>query len=74
MESGGDMEKVYERFYRGLTEFEKRIQCNGGTFMRNQHLGNITTCPSNLGTGLRASVHIKLPHLGKVNLNNSNAI
>ncbi|MCV4432851.1 hypothetical protein OFO98_26935, partial [Escherichia coli] len=23
------------------------------------------TCPSNLGTGLRAGVHNKLPHLGK---------
>ena len=28
-------------------------------------MGYITTCPSNLGTGLRASVHIKLPKLGQ---------
>uniref|UniRef100_A0A8I3NY59 Creatine kinase B-type n=1 Tax=Canis lupus familiaris TaxID=9615 RepID=A0A8I3NY59_CANLF len=34
-------------------------------FMWNPHLGYILTCPSNLGTGLRAGVHIKLPHLGK---------
>lgn len=33
--------------------------------MWNPHLGYILTCPSNLGTGLRAGVHIKLPHLGK---------
>jgi creatine kinase len=33
--------------------------------MWNPHLGYILTCPSNLDTGLRAGVHIKLPHLGK---------
>lgn len=31
--------------------------------MWNEHLGFILTCPSNLGTGLRAGVHIKLPLL-----------
>lgn len=29
--------------------------------MWSEHLGYILTCPSNLGTGLRAGVHIKLP-------------
>lgn len=33
--------------------------------MWNPHLDYILTCPSNLGTGLRAGVHIKLPYLGK---------
>ena len=33
--------------------------------MWNPHLGYVLTCPPNLGTGLRAGVHIKLPHLGK---------
>ena len=28
-------------------------------------MGYITSCPTNLGTALRASVHIKLPLLGK---------
>ena len=31
--------------------------------MWNQHLGYILTCPSNLGTGLRAGVHVKLSNL-----------
>jgi len=31
--------------------------------MWNEHLGFILTCPSNLGTGLRAGVHVKLPKL-----------
>lgn len=34
--------------------------------MWNERLGYILTCPSNLGTGLRAGVHIRLPLLSKV--------
>lgn len=34
--------------------------------MWNEHLGYILTCPSNLGTGLRAGVHVRLPKLSKV--------
>jgi len=29
--------------------------------MRNDHLGWILTCPSNLGTGLRAGAMVKVP-------------
>lgn len=38
---------------------------NEAEFAKDDHLGYITSCPTNLGTGLRASVHIKLPKLGK---------
>ena len=38
---------------------------DGAEFMWSKHLGYILTCPSNLGTGLRAGVHIKIPHLSK---------
>lgn len=37
----------------------------GNEFMWNEHLGFILTCPSNLGTGLRAGVHVKLPKLSE---------
>lgn len=33
-------------------------------FSHDDHLGYITSCPTNLGTALRASVHIYLPNLG----------
>lgn len=33
--------------------------------MWNEHLGYVLTCPSNLGTGLRGGVHVKLGHLSK---------
>ena len=59
------MKRVFERFCSGLQEVEKHIQSNGHGFMWNQHLGYILTCPSNLGTGLRAGVHVKLPKLSQ---------
>lgn len=33
--------------------------------MWNEHLGFVLTCPSNLGTGLRAGVHVKIPLLSE---------
>lgn len=47
-------------------QVERLIQERGWEFMWNERLGYILTCPSNLGTGLRAGVHIKLPLLSKV--------
>ena len=46
-----------------LWQVETAIKSKGREFMWNEHLGYILTCPSNLGTGLRAGVHIKLPLL-----------
>ena len=47
-------------------QVERLIQERGWEFMWNERLGYILTCPSNLGTGLRAGVYIKLPLLSKV--------
>uniref|UniRef100_A0A674B3R0 Creatine kinase S-type, mitochondrial n=1 Tax=Salmo trutta TaxID=8032 RepID=A0A674B3R0_SALTR len=65
MEKGGNMKRVFERFCRGLQQVEKLIQERGWEFMWNEHLGYILTCPSNLGTGLRAGVHVRLAKLSK---------
>ncbi|XP_039740246.1 creatine kinase B-type isoform X1 [Pteropus medius] len=65
MQKGGDMKEVFTRFCNGLTQIETLFKSKNYEFMWNPHLGYILTCPSNLGTGLRAGVHIKLPHLGK---------
>nr|XP_006124427.1 creatine kinase S-type, mitochondrial [Pelodiscus sinensis] len=65
MEKSGNMKRVFERFCRGLKEVEKLIKERGWEFMWNERLGYVLTCPSNLGTGLRAGVHVKLPKLSK---------
>ncbi|XP_040189156.1 creatine kinase B-type [Rana temporaria] len=65
MQKGGNMKEVFKRFCDGLTRIESLIKEKSFQFMWNQHLGYILTCPSNLGTGLRAGVHVKLPNLSK---------
>uniref|UniRef100_A0A665T8L6 Creatine kinase S-type, mitochondrial n=1 Tax=Echeneis naucrates TaxID=173247 RepID=A0A665T8L6_ECHNA len=65
MEKGGNMKRVFDRFCKGLKQVEQLIQERGWEFMWNDRLGYILTCPSNLGTGLRAGVHIRLPYLSR---------
>ncbi|XP_063745250.1 creatine kinase, mitochondrial 2a (sarcomeric) isoform X1 [Eleginops maclovinus] len=65
MEKGGNMKRVFDRFCRGLKQVEQLIQERGWEFMWNERLGYILTCPSNLGTGLRAGVHVRLPNLSQ---------
>ena len=61
MEKGGNMKAVFKRFCDGLNRFERELKSRGHQFMWNEHLGYILTCPSNLGTGVRCGVHVKLP-------------
>jgi arginine kinase len=60
MEQGADIGKVFERLSRAAAKIESVAR-----FAHNSHLGYITSCPTNLGTALRASVHIKLPKLAQ---------
>ncbi|CAL8315278.1 unnamed protein product [Lota lota] len=65
MQKGGNMKEVFNRFCTGLTKIESLFKDRGHEFMWNEHLGYVLTCPSNLGTGLRAGVHVKIPNLSK---------
>jgi len=65
MESGGNLKSVFSRFSRGLKEIEGLMKKGNQEFAWNERLGFICTCPSNLGTGLRASVHVQLHKLSK---------
>jgi len=58
MQSGGDIKEVFKRLTKAISKIEEKIE-----FLYNEHLGYITSCPTNLGTAMRASVHIKLPNL-----------
>merc|ERR1719312_1915996 len=57
------MKEVFRRFCVGLQKIEEIFKKHNHGFMWNEHLGYILTCPSNLGTGLRGGVHVKLPKL-----------
>ena len=65
MQKGGNMKEVFTRFCQSLKQIEEAMKKKGKEFMWNEHLGFILTCPSNLGTGLRGGVHLKLPLLAK---------
>nr|CAD7570815.1 unnamed protein product [Timema californicum] len=58
MQPGGDLGQVYRRLVTAVNDIEKRIP-----FSHHDRLGFLTFCPSNLGTTVRASVHIKVPKL-----------
>lgn len=61
MQKDNNMQEVFARWCDGLTKFESALKSNGHEIMWNEHLGYVLTCPSNLGTGVRAGVHIKIP-------------
>lgn len=66
MEKGGDVKRVFERLSRGITAIEeglKKVTGHSTIFMSDPILGMVTCCPSNLGTAMRASVHILVPKL-----------
>lgn len=58
MQKGGDIKEVFTRLTNAISKLENKM-----SFAYNEHLGYITSCPTNLGTAMRASVHIKLPKL-----------
>ena len=60
LEKGAGIANVFDRLCRACAHIETVCK-----FSHDDHLGYITSCPTNLGTALRASVHIKLPKLGK---------
>jgi len=65
MQNGADIIEVFDRWVRGVTAVRKSLEDGGYDFMHNEHLGYIGTCPSNLGTGLRASMFVRLLLLGE---------
>jgi len=62
MKSGTCLNEVFDRLRQGLDTIEA---IEGIEFATSDKYGFVTSCPSNLGTGMRASVHIKIPNLTK---------
>ena len=60
MEEGTDLLSPFHDLKDILTDLEA---IEGIDFAKDENYGYVTSCPSNLGTGMRASVHIKVPCL-----------
>ncbi|MDP6538802.1 MAG: ATP--guanido phosphotransferase [Planctomycetota bacterium] len=61
MSAGFDLQSAWERAQELDRELEVQIE-----FAHSTSLGYLTGCPTNVGTGLRASVMLHLPALGMV--------
>ena len=60
MEKGTILNKVFDRL-KGALDVVNGIE--GLEFAISDDYGVVTSCPTNLGTGMRASLHIQLPNL-----------
>lgn len=58
---GKQIKEVFARFIRACNVVQGVLKAEGYDFMHNDHLGWVLTCPSNLGTGLRAGTMVNLP-------------
>ncbi|XP_067901183.1 creatine kinase M-type-like [Heterodontus francisci] len=67
MQQGGNMKQVFTRYCSGLKKLEEIYHQKKHPFTWKNNLGYVLTCPSDLGTGLRASVHIRLKYISKHN-------
>merc|ERR1711883_2636 len=62
MEKGGDVKGVFGRLARGIKAVGDSVKAEiGKDFCLDEKYGYIHSCPTNLGTGMRASVHVDLP-------------
>merc|ERR1711910_154718 len=62
MQMGGDVRAVFDRLARGIEAVGDSVKAESGKdFMLDAKYGYVHSCPTNLGTGMRASVHVDLP-------------
>ena len=62
MEKGGDVKGVFARLARGIKAVGDAVKAESGKdYALSEQYGYIHSCPTNLGTGMRASVHVDLP-------------
>merc|ERR1712018_519664 len=61
MQKGASVVEIFNRFAAATEGIQKVLKAEGYDFMHNDHLGWVLTCPSNLGTGLRAGCMVKVP-------------
>jgi creatine kinase/arginine kinase len=61
MEMGGDVHSVFSRLGKVVAILSAQMK-----FIYDQHLGYVSSCPTNLGTGMRASVHMPLDWIAAI--------
>lgn len=59
MQQAGDLSALFKRLHDGLEVLRGLLP----DFAMSSRYGFVTSCPTNLGTGMRASLHMQLPNL-----------
>merc|ERR1719330_796205 len=62
MNKGSDVQAVWNLFYSGVEAVHKAVKATGDDFVFDKARGYLSSCPTNIGTGMRASVHVDLPN------------
>merc|ERR1711981_1128274 len=65
MEKGFNIRAVFDRFANLVKAVETACKGVGRKLEISDMYGNVLSCPSNCGTGLRASMMIKIPNASK---------
>lgn len=63
MQKGDNFAHVFNRWTRALNKLQIAFQEQGMDYMFDEHFGWLLTCPSNLGTGMRAGSLVKIKDL-----------
>ncbi|XP_066918623.1 creatine kinase B-type-like [Clytia hemisphaerica] len=58
-----DIVAAFKSFTRALEEIKSKLGDAGLEYSIHKDYGHLLTCPSGIGTALRAGVHLKLPNL-----------
>ena len=66
LRNGGDIQGVFITLMNGIRELERELTKRGWIFAYDPRLGYLTSCPTNVGTSMRASVHVRLTNLGRL--------
>jgi len=61
MEKGDNIRGIFTRFSKAQAAVQESLESDGYGIQHNDHLGFVLTCPSNLGTGLRAGCMVTVP-------------
>lgn len=61
MNQGSDVQAVWDLFYSGVEACHKGVKALKDDFTFSGTHGYLSSCPTNIGTGMRASVHVELP-------------
>jgi len=61
MNKGSDVQAVWDLFYAGVEAVHTAVKDMGDDFVFTKTHGYLSSCPTNIGTGMRASVHVDLP-------------